>query len=264
MTIGMNLAMILGPFLGGIIIRRVGIEWAFGIEAVLFLVGFVAVLPLRLPARPTGGTVAVRGVADLVAAIRDGLRFVWFHPTLRALFALLMVGGMLMMGGSNLLIPEIAKDVFGRDADEASRLFAFMGIGMTLVSFLLLAKGGVGRKGLVFLCSMVVGTSIQVLQGLAPSYVLLAVLLFCWGCSGAFYLNLNQTLIQSTTPGEMMGRVMSLHTLCQVGLAPLGSLLAGLIATGVGPQAALSLFGAVGVGCVLVTFWRAAALRAVG
>ncbi len=263
MTIGMNVAMIVGPFLGGIIIRQVGIQWAFAIEAALFLVGFATVWPLRLPAHAASATAAPLRIGALARSIADGLRFVWFHPTLRALFALLMVGGMLMMGGSNLLLPEIAKDVFDRSADEASRLFAFMGVGMTCVSVFLLARGGISRKGLVFLSSMVVGTAIQVLQGMAPSYLLLAVLLFCWGGSGGFYLNLNQTLIQSATPPEMMGRVMSLHTLCQVGLAPLGSLVGGVLATGVGPQAALSAFGAIGLLLVLVTFARASALRAV-
>lgn len=264
MTIGMNVAMIIGPFVGGLIIRNVGIEWAFGVEAALFVLGFLTLIPLRLAALP--GATADRPplrAAELVSSIRDGLGFVWHHPTLRALFAMLMVGGFLMMGASNLLLPEIAKDEFGRGADEASRLFAFMGVGMMLTSVFLLAVGGVRRKGKVFLVSMVLGTSVQVLMGLAPSYWLLALLLLCWGGTGGWYLNLNQTLIQSATPGEMMGRVMSLHTLCQVGLAPLGSLAAGLIATGVGAQATMSLFGVVGVGLVLVTLARAHQLRAV-
>lgn len=263
MTIGMNVAMIIGPAVGGLIIRNVGIEWAFTVEAVLFVVGFVTLIPLRLPANPASTAGVPFDRRQLLASIREGLGFVWHHPTLRALFAMLTVGGFLMMGASNLLLPEIAKDRFGRGADEASRLFAFMGVGMMLTSIFLLAKGGVHRKGKVFLISMVVGTSVQVLQGLAPSYWVLALLLFCWGGTGGWYLNLNQTLIQSATPPEMMGRVMSLHTLCQVGLSPLGSLAAGLIATGAGASATMSVFGAVGVGLVLLTLARAHQLRTV-
>lgn len=264
MTIGMNVAMIIGPFLGGLIIRRVGIEWAFAVEAVLFAVGFLTLIPLRLA--PVAGAAGAGAPSlrprELLGSIRVGLHFVWHHPTLRALFAMLAVGGLLMMGSSSLLLPQIARDAFGREADEASRLFAFMGVGMMLTSIFLLSVGGVGRKGRKFLIALVLGCVVQVLQGLAPSYLLLAVLLFAWGGTGGFYLNLNQTLIQTATPGDMMGRVMSLHTLVQVGLAPLGSLAAGVIATGIGAQATMSLFGAIGVTAALLTFWRARELRA--
>ena len=47
---------------------------------------------------------------------------------------------------------------------------------------------------------------------------------------GGFFINLNQTLIQGNTPAVLMGRVMSLHTLGFLGFAPLGALLAGVMA----------------------------------
>jgi hypothetical protein len=217
---------------------------------------------LRLPERATATDGPVR-IAELRASIRAGLGFVWHHPTLRPLFAMLMVGGFLMMGASNLLIPEIAHDHFGSEADEAARLFAFMGVGMMVTSLVLLTKGTLHRKGLVFLIGMVVGTSLQVLMGLAPTYAALAALLCCWGASGGFYLNLNQTLIQAATPHETMGRIMSLHTLCQAGLAPIGSLVAGLLASGVGPRATMSIYGAAGVALAVLTLARAKPLREV-
>jgi MFS transporter, DHA1 family, staphyloferrin A biosynthesis exporter len=259
-TIGMNVAMIVGPVVGGLIIRRYGIGAAFAAEAALFVVGFLTLIPLRLPVRQVAVTGRIK-VDELMSSIREGLAFVWHHPTLRSLFAMLMVGGFLMMGASNLLVPEIAHDVFEKDADEASRLFAFMGGGMMITSIFLLARGSLKRKGLVFLCGMVVGTTLQFLMGFAPTYAFLAALLFMWGASGGFYLNLNQTLIQSATPHETMGRVMALHSLCQVGLAPIGSLVAGVIASGFGPQVAMSVFGAVGIGIAVLTLMRATELR---
>lgn len=260
-TIGMNVAMIVGPVLGGLVIRSLGIGAAFAIESALYLVGFLTLLPLRLPSRAATHAGPVRA-AELLASIREGLAFVWHHPALRPLFALLMVGGFVMMGAANLLVPEIAHDVFDADADAASRLFAFMGAGMMVTSVFLLVRGNLQRKGLVFLCGMVVGTTLQFLMGFASTYAALAALLFCWGASGGFYLNLNQTLIQSATPQHTMGRVMALHSLCQVGLAPMGALVMGVVASGMGPQATISIFGALGIAIVLVTFWRADGLRA--
>jgi MFS family permease len=261
-TIGINVAMVIGPLVGGLVIRAVGVEAAFAVEAGLFLAGFAALVPLRLPPRAVEVPSERLDVGGLVGSIRAGLRFVWGHAALRSLFFLLAVGGFLMMGSSSILLPQVAKDVFGRDAAGASRLFALMGLGMIVTSTFLLVRRGADRKGFAFLCAMVSGCTCQTLQGVAPSYLVLAGMMVWWGLSGGFYLNLNQTLIQTNTPAEMMGRVMSLHTLVGTGLGPLGSLVAGAVAGFAGPKETLGLFGAAGLVCVLVTFLRGGALRA--
>ncbi len=80
--------------------------------------------------------------------------------------------------------------------------------------------------------------------------------------TGGWYVNLNQTLIQAATPIETMGRVMSLNVLANSGLAPLGSLLAGALAgTSLGIRGTYSLFGVVGLLCVLVTLTWSRSLR---
>lgn len=253
-TVGMNVAMIVGPVMGGLAIRRWGVGAAFTMEAILFTIGFLTLLWLRLPERPAESPSGSMKAADLIASIREGLTFVWRQPALRALFGLMLAAGFFMMGSSNLLLPLIAHDEFGRDAAESSRLFAFMGGGMMVSSLFLMAKKDIKRKGLVFMLAMVAGTSGQVIQGQAPSYAFLCVMLVLWGLSGGWYLNLNQTLLQSATPADKMGRVMSLSVLANTGFAPLGSLTAGAVAgTTLGPQTTHTLFGAIGLSCVLAT-----------
>ena len=261
-TVGMNVAMIVGPVIGGLAIRRWGVGAAFALEAALFMTGFVTLVRLRLPDRPAESATGSMSARELVASIRAGLTFVWRQPVLRALFGLLMVGGFFMMGSSSLLLPQIAHGEFGKDAALSSRLFAFMGLGMMLSSLFLMAKKDISRKGLVFMLAMVSGTICQVAQGWAPNYVVLAVLLVWWGLSGGWYLNLNQTLIQSATPADKMGRVMSLSVLANVGFAPLGSLAAGTLAgTSLGPQRTHGLFGLVGLVIVLGTLMLSRSLR---
>ena len=71
-----------------------------------------------------------------------------------------------------------------------------------------------------------------------------------------------QTLIQESTPQDHMGRVMSLTNLAQAGLVPIGALVASALAGAVGPRLAMSMFGAVGLACVLTALARAKELRA--
>ncbi len=257
MTIGANVAMIVGPLLVGGVIKAHGVGWAFAVQATCFLFGLAAATRIRPPPHTH--------IADrrlLRVEIAEALRFVWRHDVLRALFILLSVGGGLMGGSAFTLLPRIARDEFGKDAAEAARLFAFLGLGMVTTSLMLMRyRSRIRRRGLVFMCSMVVGTSDQVLQGFASSFVSLELLLLGWGLTGGFYMNLNQALIQELTPRDRMGRVMALTTLVSAGLLPLGGLFAALLASVIGAQETLSVFGALGLACVLVSLWRAQGLR---
>lgn len=257
-TVGANVAMIAGPLLVGGVIDAHGVGWAFAVQAACFALGYVAAVGITVP--PREGVVGER--RKLRAEIGEALRFVWGHEVLRALFALLAVGGGLMGGGAFTLLPRIARDEFGRNAAEAARLFALMGLGMVTTSLLLMRfRSRITRRGLVFMCSMVVGTIDQVLQGFAGSFLVLQLLLLGWGLTGGLYLNLNQALIQELTPADRMGRVMGLSAMVNAGLLPLGGLLAGVLASVIGAQQALSVFGAIGLGCVVLALWRADGLR---
>lgn len=258
MTIGMNVAMIGGPLIAGALIEAEGVGLAFAAQAVFFVVGVTTVSRLHVPALPP-----VDRTTRLRDEVTDGLRFTWGHRRLRALFFLLAVGGGLMFGSAVALLPKIARDEFGRSADDSGLLFAMMGVGMIVTSIgLIRHRQRITRRGLVFMLGMVLGTSNQIVQGFVPSYIWLVVLMFLWGASGGFYMNINQTLIQELTPREKMGRVMSLTSLTQGGLVPLGALAASALAEGIGPQPAMSVFGVVSLACVLLTLAVAKELRA--
>ena len=259
MTVGANVAMIVGPLLVGGVIEGHGVGWAFAVQGGCFALGFLAATRIQVPPHDHVGE-----RRRIRTEIAEGLRFVWHHDVLRALFVLLAVGGGLMGGSAFTLLPRIARDEFGRNAAEAARLFALMGLGMVTTSLLLMRyRSRIRRRGLVFMCSMVFGTTVQILQGFAPSFVTLELLLLSWGLTGGLYLNLNQALIQELTPRDRMGRVVALSTMVSAGLLPLGGLTAALVASAVGgTQASLSMFGLLGLTCVLLSLWRARGLRA--
>ena len=257
MTIGANVAMIGGPLIAGWLIKVSGVGLALAAQACFFLVGVVLVMRLQVPALPP-----VNRAVRIRTEVMDGLRFVWTHRRLRALFFLLAVGGGLMFGSAVALLPKIARDEFGKGADASGLLFALIGVGMIVTSIgLIRFRRLITRRGLVFMIGMVLGTSNQIVQGFAPSFAWIAVLMFFWGASGGFYMNINQTLIQELTPKDKMGRVMSLTALTQGGLVPLGALIASALSGAVGPQQAMSIFGGASLGCVLAALAVAKELR---
>lgn len=225
-VVASNLALILGPAIAGPAIGRWGIEGAFWVQAGLYALGFLALIPLKLPP-----VVARADRPRLRNELAAGVGFIVRHRDIRTLFILLMGSVIFMMSPWMVLGPQFAREEVGATGASATFLYTMLGLGQFVTSMWLLRNSHrVKQKGLWFMLGLVTGSSVQILIGPAPSYFALAFVLFAWGLTGGFYLNLNQTLLQGNTPPEVMGRVMSVHSLLMVGLAPMGALAIGYAA----------------------------------
>lgn len=232
MSIGQNVSTIAGPALGGAVIALTGIGGAFAAQAVIYAVGLVVLVPLVLPPP----TPRLRG-STAIGELREGFAFIAHTRGIQVLIVLLVLTGVFMVGPSGALIPQIAKDELGSDALEASLLFAVLGVGSLLTSLLLATLGDVPNKGGLFIAALIFGSLVFAGIGLSGEYALTMFFMFAWGLCGGFFINMNQTLIQAHTPAEIMGRVMSIHTLAFMGIGPMGALWAGVMADWIGaPQ----------------------------
>jgi MFS family permease len=254
MSMGQNVSQIVGPVVGGVVIAFWGLSGAFFTQAALLGLGALMILPLRVP-RPPGTTRNVR------KELKEGFRFIAFTPSIRLLVLMLAVAGVFMIGPFTALLPQIAREQLGQSAFAASMLFAFMGLGMMVTSLGLASVQDIPHKGGWFLGSLAMGGVMLALIGLSPWYAATCVLMFVGGMGGGVYMNLNQTLIQGHTPHEVMGRVMSVHTLCQMGIGPMGSLLAGALASLMGAPLWMAISGAILAFIALSTLVTQPALR---
>ena len=224
-TIGNNFGLIIGPIAAGPAIDIWGIKGAFWLQAVLYAIGFLTLVPLELP--PSHNTQRKR----LREEIFGGLAFIQNNAAVRSFFVLLAGSVLFMMAPWIVLGPQIAKEQAGASASQTTVLFALIGVGQLLTSTLIMRfNHKMVRKGMWFMCGLCWGGSIQVLLGQSTSIFWMGLLLFAWGMGGGFYMNLSQTLIQNNTPPQVMGRVMAIHSLLMSGLAPTGALLVGIIA----------------------------------
>lgn len=256
MTIGSNLAIVVGPIVAGSTIDRRGVGAAFALQCALFLLSALFITKLEIPEVVPGPKRQLR------ADIRAGLRYIWDNPLLRTLFVLMSLGGATMQGPAFLLLPRIARVTFHRNAREASALFTAMGVGMVIMSFTLLRiRGRLRRRGLLFMLTLIAATTNSVIQGILPSYRALLICMFIWGLIGGVWANMNQTLVQEITTADMMGRVMSVVALVTTGLAPLSALAAGAIAARIGAQHTIGIFGLFGLFVSLTTLVRGHTLR---
>ncbi len=120
------------------------------------------------------------------------------------------------------------------------------------------------NKGAIFQRAMMCGTVITFLIGRTTTSGQVLVLAFLMGLAGGFFINMNQGLVQANTPQALMGRVMGLYTLVNVGLMPFGALVLGIAASKIGTGNAISAAAAIGFAVVAATYVRNAELRRLG
>jgi MFS family permease len=207
------------------VIRVWGIEGAFWLQAVLYVIGFLALLPLKIPRREVPARAPIR------EELMGGINFIRGNEAVRSFYVLLSASTVFMMAPWIVLGPQIAREQVGATGSQTTALFALLGVGQFIISMgIMRFNHKMVRKGMWFMCGLCWGSSVQIVLGQSTSIPMMGLFLFLWGIGGGFYMNLNQTLIQNNTPAPVMGRVMAIHSLLMSGLAPTGALVVGFVA----------------------------------
>ncbi len=259
-ALAMTTSMILGPVVVRLVGDRFGFDGAFWFLAILLVVGLVFLRKLQVPesTEPPAPRRSVR--VETVEAIRH----VAADRSLRILFLLLSVAGLTINPAVMITLQAFIKEELGRNSGDAAQPFAMMGIGIAISSIVVMRKGNMANKGAAFQRAMMLGSTMTFLMGQTTDYWQLFPLTLIMGLAGGFYINMNQGLIQANTPQPLMGRVMGLYTMIQVGFMPIGALLLGLIATRIGTGNTISGAAAIGLITVTVTYIKGRELRTLG
>ena len=120
---GFNLARIVGPSIGAIIIAKLGIAWCFGVNAASYIAVLVGLFLIQLPA-----WTPPEHLASPIEGIREGVRYMRDTPAISALMKLVTVFSVLGVPYLTLM-PVVARDQLGLDAGGYGALLACVGIG---------------------------------------------------------------------------------------------------------------------------------------
>ncbi len=228
-----NLARMVGPAIGGIVIAAVGSGWAFLINAfsfvtVLFSLGFLRTNELHPNARAS----QARG------NLMEGLRYVHARPDLKAILWMLFLIGTFGLNFP-IFISTMSVKVFHGGANQYGFLTSVMAIG-TLVGALLAAGREKPHFGLLLIGSVLFGIGFT-FAAFTPNAWLFGTSLIIIGVSALTFTNSTNSLMQLSTEPNMRGRVMALRLAIAVGTTPLGAPIVGWIADTLGPRWALGL-----------------------
>ncbi|MGQ9635988.1 MAG: MFS transporter [Bryobacteraceae bacterium] len=250
-----NTARMLGPAVAGVVVASAGEGWCFLANAISYLAVIAGLLMIRLAASASPG-----GRGRVLAELLEGFRFAWQAQTIRTL--LLMLGIASLLGSPYVvLLPVFARDVLGGGPRTLGWLMGAVGLGALLGALRVAAKTGVrglGRQ--VRYASAGFGLSLLVFS-MSRRLELSILLLVPTGFSLMTQMACSNTLIQSTVPDRIRGRIMALYSMMIMGMAPFGSLLAGSLAQQLGAPATVALGGVVCLSAS-VFYWRQLASRA--
>lgn len=217
-----TLGMVVGPLVAGTVLGR-GHNYsaAYAIDAVLFTVSLYA--SLRLPALPPLGEIVRPGLRSVV----EGLRFIATQPVLLMSFVVDIIAMVLAM--PRALFPEVAESSFG-GGSAVGWLFAAIAIGSLVGALVSGWIGRVRRQGLALTVAIVVWGGAVAVAGLAQSLWLAVVLLAVGGAADLVSAVFRQTILQTSAPDEMRGRLQGVFVVVVAGGPRLGDLRAGATA----------------------------------
>jgi MFS family permease len=220
-----NLARIVGPAIGGLIIAAWGSGWCFVLNAGAFSVAFVAFLAIDESAlRPS----IVAAVGRLDAQIVAGLRYVIGD---RDLLVMLVLLGVMATIGYNwqVALPLLARYTFGTGAIGFGALNAALGAGSVIGGLLVAWRQALQ---LTYLCLVAAGFSLLLASiAFAPHYLIAMPLLLAAGCCSVLFSAGVQAIVQLRSLPEYRGRVLGLFFLLWGGgVVPGAALTAGMAA----------------------------------
>ncbi len=254
-----NGAAFIGPTLGALTLalfttlgqhfdfggNLVGYAGNFFLNAISFLGVLVVLYILKVPSEAAQESRDRRG--PMLESVRESLRFVRKDPALP--WILSGYAALLFFGPStSLILPIFATQILHLQPFQLGLLFSASGLGVILGALVVASLGDFKHKGLLLLISFLIWAIALIAFGVSRNFWLSMFMLIILGVGQNGVGSSTITLLQTRVPPYMRGRVMSLNTLCIMGIRPLGDFPASaLIALAGGPLTVVVCASIVGI-----------------
>lgn len=231
-----NLMRVIGDPLAGIVIFKVGLAAAFGIDTITYLFAAVMLWRMRIERRPGMGINQDEATENLTLkglfkSIGEGLRYTWSNRVMRSLLLFIAVIEFSFAGPSTIGIAVVAKTRFSDLGEIAlgymlGALAAGMFIGMLLAGSIPIKRNR-GRLiiGIVFL----LGVGMTLLS-FATHVLWASLVLALMGLGGGLGNIVILSWMQMSAEPRVLGRVLSLMMFGVSVLEPLSYWIAGEVA----------------------------------
>jgi MFS family permease len=227
-----NTTMIVGPAVGGLILARAGLVWAYGADLISFATAIGAAFLLS-PLPPTRSEDDAPGRAW--QEIKAGFRYLSGRRVLIGTFLIDLDA--MIFGMPRALFPVLALQVFKVGAEGYGLLYAAPAAGALIGA---LTAGWVGRvrhQGRAVIWAVAIwGAAIAAFGLVTRLFWLGLVFLAIAGAADVISAVFRGAILQLSVPDSLRGRLTSIHIMVVTGGPRLGDAEAGTVAALVSPQ----------------------------
>jgi len=252
-----NGARIFGPAIAGVLVAipQVGPGGAFLLNALSFLAVIGSLLLMDHHHVP-----GVARTQSMRANLVEGLTYARSNKTVSTLMLTASITSIFGMSYASML-PVFAKDILKVGAPGQGIMMTCIGIGAVIGSLTVATLASLQRKGMVWTAGNLLFPPMLLLLALSRSFPLTLASLFVLGFALIVQNSTTNTLLQTTTPDHLRGRVMGLYNLTFQGMTPFGSLQAGIVANAFGAPVAVGIGGLMCLGRAVWLLVRAPQIR---
>jgi MFS family permease len=225
---GFNVARILGPSAGAAVIASLGLAWCFALNALSYVAVLIGLFMIRIPAFVPSPT-----PRDAWSGVREGVRYMLGTREVRVVMGLVAASTVLCVPYLTLM-PVFARDRLGAGAGTYGALLACVGVGGLAGALYLAATARQARRGWLLAAATFGLPTLLLAFAFVRNEALAMVILLGAGFTMILGGALSNAILQSVVPDAMRGRLMSAYSFVVVGLAAVGNLAAGKVASMVG------------------------------
>lgn len=223
-----NLARIIGPGLGGLLIAWLGMSPLFLLNALSFIPAIIGLAMIDVTRLQASARQRIEARVGTFSSIREGLAYIKRTP---AVFLVIVVIGTISLFGINfnIVLPLFATTVLNAGPEGFGFLSAMFGVGSLFAALWLAWSNQKPNIRAMLLASILFGV-LEALFALSHLYVLSLLLIAAVGFVQITFAAIANTLLQTVTPDHLRGRVMGVYMLVFNGSIPLGNLFTGGLA----------------------------------
>lgn len=252
----LNLSLVVGPALAGLILAYTDGAWAFAFSALLYIGSTLAVSRIHVDQAPRDIS-----ATSVWSDLQGGIHFVRQSAVLQWLLIIGLSG--IAVGVWAALVPRFAKDLLASGATGYGAILSARGAGGLVGGNLLLLAGSVQRIAIVLVGCMVGFALLVTIFALSRSMVVATATTFGLGIVFVWYPSTLRTAFQFSATDTMRGRVMSLFSMLGQ-LLGFGWFVGGALSTWIGPQIAMISCALLAVAIHVLAYVRSAGLRNLG
>lgn len=249
-----QIGAVLGPALGGLLIKWIGVHGALLVVVFFFMIPLVSIWLIK--PKPIHYKQLEESAYQ---SITKGLRFVFSSKAVLSALTLDLFA--VLFGGAVALLPVFAQDILKVGATGFGIMRAAPAVGACLTLFILAYKPLHTKPGIKLLAAVFGFGIFIIIFGISRNFYLSVLALFTTGALDGVSVVIRQTILHLKTPDEMRGRVAAVNSMFIGSSNEIGAFESGLTARWMGTVPAVVFGGCMTLLVVITTYLVSPALR---